>query len=39
LDPPTIPEIKLALTQLKNGKAAGIDNINPEVLKEDPVIM
>jgi len=33
LDPPTKTEIKLALTQLKNGKAVGLDNINPEVLK------
>ena len=33
LDPPTKTETKLALTQLKNGKAVGLDNINPEVLK------
>jgi hypothetical protein len=32
LDSPTKTEIKLALTQLKNGKAVGLDNINPEVL-------
>jgi hypothetical protein len=38
LDPPTKTEIQLALTQLKNGKAAGLDNINPEVLKVDPEI-
>jgi hypothetical protein len=38
LDPPTKTEIKLALTQLKNGKAVGLDNINPEVLKADPEI-
>jgi len=25
------------LTQLKNGKAVGLDNINPEVLNIDPV--
>ena len=36
LDPPTETEIQLALTQLKNGKAAGLDNISPEVLKVDP---
>ena len=36
LDPPTKTEIQLALTQLKNGKAAGLDNISPEVLKVDP---
>jgi hypothetical protein len=38
LDPPTKTEIKLALAQLKNGKAVGLDNINPEVLKVDPEI-
>jgi hypothetical protein len=38
LDPPTKTEIWLALTQLKNGKAAGLDNINPEILKVDPEI-
>jgi len=38
LDPPTKTEIQLALTQLKNGKAAGLDNLNPEVLKVDPEI-
>jgi len=36
LDPPTKTEIQLALSQLKNGKAAGLDNIYPEVLKVDP---
>jgi hypothetical protein len=30
--------IQLALIQLKNGKAAGLNNINPEVLKVDPEI-
>jgi K+-transporting ATPase c subunit len=38
LDPLTKTEIKLALTQLKNGKAVGLDNINPEGLKVDPEI-
>ena len=36
LDLPTKTEIQLASTQLKNGKAAGLDNISPEVLKVDP---
>jgi len=35
---PTKTETKLALVQLKNGKAVGLDNINPEVLKVDPEI-
>ena len=35
LDPPTKTEIQLALTQLKNGTAARLDNISPEVLKVD----
>jgi ribosomal protein L30/L7E len=38
LDPPTKDEIELALTQLKNGKAVGLDNINSEVLKFDTAI-
>jgi len=38
LDPPTKTEIQLALSQLKNGKAAGLDNIYPEVPKVDPEI-
>jgi len=38
LDPPTKTEIQLALSQLKNRKAAGLDNIYPEVLKDDPEI-
>jgi hypothetical protein len=38
LNLPTKTEIQLALTQLKNGKAAGLDIINPEVLKVDPEI-
>jgi len=38
LDPPTKIEIQLALSQLQNGKAAGLDNIYPEVLKVDPEI-
>jgi len=38
LDPPTKIEIQLALSQLENGKAAGLDNINREVLKVDPEI-
>ena len=27
------------MTELKNGKAGGLDNINPEVLNVDPVIV
>jgi hypothetical protein len=38
LDPPTKTEIELALAQLKNGKAVGLDTINPEVLKVDTEI-
>jgi hypothetical protein len=38
LDPPTKIEIQLALSQLKNGKAAGLDDIYLEVLKIDPEI-
>jgi hypothetical protein len=38
LDPPTKTEIQLALTQLQNGKAIGLDTINPEVLKVGPEI-
>jgi hypothetical protein len=38
LNPPTKTEIQLALAQLKNGKAVGLDTINPEVLKVDPEI-
>jgi hypothetical protein len=38
LDPRTKTEIQLAVTQLKNGKAGGPDNTNPEVLKVDPEI-
>ena len=38
LDPPTKIEIQLALSQLENGKAASLDNINWEVLKVDPEI-
>ena len=36
MNPPTKTEMQLALSQLKNGKAAGLDNIYPEVLKVDP---
>jgi hypothetical protein len=38
LDPLTKTEIQLAVTQLKYGKTAGLDYINPEVLKVDPEI-
>jgi hypothetical protein len=38
LDPPTKTEIQLALLQLKNAKAAGLDNIYLEVLNVDPEI-
>ena len=33
LGPPTKTEIKLALTQLKNGETVGLHHINPDVLK------
>ena len=33
--PPTIQEIKLALREMKSGKAPGIDNITTEILKAD----
>ena len=36
-DPPTKTNT-VSLAQLKNGKAAGLDNIYPEVLKVDPKI-
>jgi hypothetical protein len=29
---PTLNEIKMALKQTKNGRASGVDNINPEIL-------
>jgi hypothetical protein len=32
---PTINEIKTALKQTKNGRAPGVDNINPEMLTAD----
>ena len=32
---PTVVEIKKALKELQNGKAAGLDNISPEVMKGD----
>jgi hypothetical protein len=32
---PTVTEIKRALKELRNGKAAGVDNISSEVLKVD----
>ena len=38
MDSPTKTEIHLALSQLENGKAAGLDNIYPEVLKVYPEI-
>ena len=38
LDPATKTEIQLALSRLKNGKAAGLDNIYLEVLKVDSEI-
>jgi len=38
LDPPTKIEIKLALSQLRNAKAAYLDNINWEILEVDPEI-
>ena len=32
---PTMVEIKKALKELRNGKAAGVNNISPEVMKAD----
>ena len=32
---PTVAEIKKVLKELRSGKAAGVDNISPEVLKVD----
>ena len=32
---PTVVEIKKALKELRNGKAAGVDNISPEITKVD----
>ena len=32
---PTVIEIKKALKELRNGKAAGADNTTPEVMKVD----
>ncbi|XP_062611962.1 uncharacterized protein LOC134273760 [Saccostrea cucullata] len=34
-DPPSIEEVKKAIGKLKNGKAAGIDQINAELLKAE----
>jgi len=38
LDPRTKIEIQLALSQLENGKAAGLDNMYPKVQKVNPEI-
>jgi hypothetical protein len=35
LHPPSRAEIKIALKQMKSGKAPGLDNITPQVLKVD----
>ncbi|VDP23714.1 unnamed protein product [Schistosoma margrebowiei] len=35
VDPPTKEEIRIAVRQIKNGKAAGPDNIPAEALKSD----
>jgi hypothetical protein len=34
--PPTKREIIIAIQELNKGKAPGIDNVTPEVLKIDP---
>jgi hypothetical protein len=34
-----VAEIKKALKELRNGKAAGADNISPEVMKVDSDII
>ncbi|VDP71402.1 unnamed protein product, partial [Schistosoma curassoni] len=35
INPPTTEEIRVAVRQIKNGKAAGSDNIPAEALKSD----
>ncbi|VDP49667.1 unnamed protein product [Schistosoma curassoni] len=35
VNPPTTEEIRMAVRQVKNGKAAGLDNIPAEALKSD----
>ena len=36
--PPTVDEIITAIKSLKNGKAPGLDNLNAELFKADPVV-
>ncbi|VDP83139.1 unnamed protein product, partial [Schistosoma curassoni] len=35
VNPPTKDEIRIAVRQIKNGKAAGLDNIPAEAVKSD----
>jgi len=39
MDPTEVGEVKKAIQRLRNGKAAGIDQIQPEVLKYSTAII